>query len=189
MAWELPLAVGFVDIQRIPTLQKIINLIPAKMYTKILIVFLFLFSLGLSGQEDPILGQPLLPSDTGAVFKVVQEMPVFPGCEDESHNYMELKQCADKKMIEFIYEVQNYPEDALAEGIEGMAIVSFIIERDGRLTSLKCVREVCPSIKAEALYIVDVMAMDLPPWVPGRQDGKPVRVQFNLPIKFRLPRD
>lgn len=52
------------------------------MYTKTLFSFLFLFPICLSGQVEPLLGQPLLPSDTGKVYKVVEQMPIFPGCED-----------------------------------------------------------------------------------------------------------
>jgi protein TonB len=158
------------------------------MYTKTLFLSLFIFHVFLFSQVEPLWGHPLLPSDTGKVYKVVQQMPLFPGCEDEL-SYRDMKQCADKKMIKFIYDVQQYPEDALEDGIEGMAVVSFIVERDGRITSVECVRDVCPSIKAESLYMVDVMALDLPPWSPGMQDGELVRVQFNLPIRFRLPRD
>jgi protein TonB len=158
------------------------------MYTKTLFLSLLLFPIFLFSQDEPLLGHPLLPSDTGIVYKVVEEMPMFPGC-DASLDYHELKQCADKKMLAFVYGTLNYPEDALEDGIEGMAVVSFIVEKDGRMTSIKCTRPVCPSIKSESLYIVDVMALDLEPWRPGKQDGKHVRVQFNLPIKFRLPRD
>lgn len=158
------------------------------MYSKTLLSLLLLFPAIAFAQTEPPLGNPLLPSDTGAVYKVVERMPLFPGC-DTTLSYAEQKQCADLLMIEYIYGLLHYPEDAIAEGIEGMAVVSFVVERDGRLTNLKCPRPVCPSIKSEALYIVDAMALDLPPWVPGLHYGKAVRVQFNLPIKFRLPRD
>lgn len=158
------------------------------MCPKILLSLLLLFPAITFAQTEPPLGNPLLPSDTGIVYKVVERMPLFPGC-DTTLSYAELKTCADQLMLDYIYGLLNYPEDALAEGIQGIAVVSFVVERDGRLTSLKCTRPVCPSIKSEALYIVDAMALDLPPWVPGLQYGKAVRVQFNLPIKFRLPRD
>lgn len=158
------------------------------MYTKTLFLSLILFPVFLFGQEELLLGHPLLPSDTGKVYKVVQQMPIFSGC-DEHLSYMEMKRCADKKMLAFIYDNLVYPEDAINDGIEGMAVVSFIVETDGRVTSIKSSRPVCPSIKEESLYLIDMMAIDAGPWRPGFQDGKPVRVQFNLPIKFRLPRD
>ncbi|WP_020569440.1 energy transducer TonB [Neolewinella persica] len=158
------------------------------MYTKTLLLSLFLSPVFLFSQAEPLLGHPLLPSDTGFVFKVTEQMPLFPGC-DNTLEYMKLKQCSDKKMLEFIYGTLRYPEDAIEDGIEGMAVVSFIVEKDGRMTSINATRTVCPSITEESLYIIDVMAMDLPPWRPGMQGGKPVRVHVNLPIKFRLPRD
>ncbi|MFK8164770.1 MAG: energy transducer TonB [Lewinella sp.] len=158
------------------------------MYIKILFLALCLLPVFLFGQEEPLLGHPLMPSDTGEFFQVVQQMPLFPGC-DTMLDYRALKHCSDNKMLDFIYENLQYPEDALEEGIEGVAVVSFIVERDGRITSVKSVRPICPSINAESLYLVDMMALDVGPWSPGWQDGKLVRVQFNLPIRFRLPRN
>lgn len=156
--------------------------------TRIFITTLLLSGGLLSAQEE-LLGQPLLPSDTGTVFRVCHEMPMFSDCEGETDgSYMEIKQCADMKMLDFIYDLQQYPEKAIADGSEGMAIVSFIVERDGRITSIKTVRGVSPEIDEEALYIVETMALESHPWRPGYHDGEAVRTQFNLPIKFRLPR-
>jgi len=116
-------------------------------------------------------------------------MPLFPFCEEETDgSYIEHKQCSDRHMLDYIYGVQRYPEKALADGTQGMAVVSFIIERDGRITSIKTARSVSPEIDEEALYIVEAMALELPPWYAGIQGETVVRVQFNLPIKFRLPR-
>jgi|AntRauTorckE5430_2_1112549.scaffolds.fasta_scaffold01729_4 protein TonB len=92
-------------------------------------------------------------------------------------SYAELKRCASERMVDFIYGLQRYPEQAIVDGVSGMAVVSFIIERDGRITSVYTTRSISPEIDSEALYIVDAMAMELVPWRPGYSDGKAVQVQ------------
>jgi protein TonB len=79
----------------------------------------------------------------------------------------ELKRCANERMVDFIYDLQRYPEQAIVDGVSGMAVVSFIIERDGRITSVYTTRSISPEIDSEASYIVDAMAMELAPWRPG----------------------
>lgn len=142
-------------------------------------------------QKDTLLGLPLEVGDTGVIFKVVEQMPIFPGCHvqesPELANYADAKRCADKLMVEFVYgDVLEYPEEAAANGVEGMAVISFIIERDGRITSARILRDPGAGTGEEALRIVDIMAWELEPWRPGFQGDVPVRVQFNLPVKFRL---
>lgn len=67
-----------------------------------------------------------------------------------------------------------------------MAVISFIVERDGRITSARIVRDPGEGTGEEALRLVDIMAWELPPWSHGEYYDESVRVQFNLPIKFRL---
>ena len=111
----------------------------------------------------------------------VELMPLFPGCPGDLP-YGERKQCADRKMLEFIYGNVRYPGASRRRGLQGMAVVSFIIEKDGRVTDPFVIRGVDDHIRKEVLRIVSL----LPIWEPGRVDGEPVRVQFNLPVNFRL---
>ncbi|HTB32889.1 MAG TPA: energy transducer TonB [Bacteroidia bacterium] len=77
-----------------------------------------------------------------------------------------------------------YPEDARKNNIEGTAYVSFIIEKDGAIDSVKLLKGVNKgeSLNKEALRVVSTM----PKWTPGRQNGHPVRIRYNLPIRFIL---
>lgn len=115
-----------------------------------------------------------------SVFKSVEKRPNFPGCTmgpDEERN-----KCADAKMLQFIFSNIKYPPFARENGIQGTALVRFVVEKDGSISSIKTLRGVCPEIKYECERVVQMM----PPWEPGMQNGKPVRVFFNLPVKFKL---
>ncbi|MBC6996444.1 TonB family protein [Neolewinella lacunae] len=119
------------------------------------------------------------------IFKVVEQMPLFPGCEDIS-SYADRKACADKKMLEFIYGNIKYPAIARENGVEGMAVVSFVVEKDGTVTDAKVVRNPGAKTGEEALRVVEMMNEKGLKWTPGKQGGRSVRVQFNLPVKFKL---
>ncbi|WP_116127926.1 energy transducer TonB [Lewinella sp. IMCC34183] len=112
---------------------------------------------------------------------VVEEMPLFPGCERLT-DYAAQKKCADRAMLEFIYRTVRYPDRARRYGVQGMAVVSFIIETDGRVTGITPLMGLNEDIRREIVRIVELM----PRWHPGRVDGQAVRVQFNLPVKFEL---
>jgi len=108
------------------------------------------------------------PQDKPHVFTVVEEMPKFKG--------------GDKARIQFLVENLRYPEQARKDSIQGTVYVQFIIEENGSVTNAHILRGVNEDLDAEALRVVEMM----PAWIPGKQDGKPVKVQFNLPLVFRL---
>ncbi len=115
----------------------------------------------------------------------VEEMPMFPGCDGLS-NYQERKQCSDKKMLEFIYKNVKYPSLARENGVEGTVVISFVIEKDGSISNIKTLRDVGAGCSEAAQSVVEKMQNLPQKWVAGRQGNEKVRVQFNLPIKFKL---
>jgi TonB family protein len=86
------------------------------------------------------------------------------------------------KMFKFIKENTIYPEYVKNLGIQGRVFVSFVVEVDGTLSEIKLRRGVYWLLDQEVLDMIAKM----PPWEPGQLEGKPVRVQFNLPVSFRL---
>lgn len=102
------------------------------------------------------------------VFDVVEVMPQFPG--------------GQIAMMKYIMENMKYPEQAMKEGIQGRVTVRFIVEKDGSISDVKPVLSVHPLLNKEAVRVVESM----PKWTPGKQNGKPVRVRFNLPVMFKL---
>lgn len=102
------------------------------------------------------------------VFDVVEVMPQFPG--------------GQIAMMKYIMENMKYPEQAMKEGIQGRVTVRFIVEKDGSISDVKPVLSVHPLLNKEAVRVVESM----PKWSPGKHNGKPVRVRFNLPVMFKL---
>ena len=126
----------------------------------------------------------VLQGGDGEIFHVVEEMPRFPGCEDMEGTSEEKKRCADEKMLQFLYSNIRYPEMAARDNVEGQVVVSFIVEKDGRLTGAEIIREPGAGTGDEVLRIVEEMNIQNRNWIPGRQRGKIQRVQYFLPVKF-----
>ncbi len=101
-------------------------------------------------------------------FIVVEEMPSYPG--------------GDESRIKFITENVVYPVMAKESNIQGTVYVTFVVENDGSITDVKVLRGIGGGCDEEAVRVVKMM----PKWNAGKQSGKSVRVQFNLPIKFTL---
>lgn len=102
------------------------------------------------------------------IFTVVEEQPNYPG--------------GDEARIKFLQANMKYPEEAKELGIQGKVFVTFVVEVDGSITDVKVLRGIGSGCDDEAIRVVKSM----PRWVPGKQRGVPVRVQFNLPINFKL---
>jgi hypothetical protein len=117
-----------------------------------------------------------------------KEMPLLSDCGDKP-NYASRKRCSDSLLILFLYENLRYPYTAWQDSVEGMAVVRFAVEKDGTGSETKVVRDPGSGTGAEALRLVNLMNEWNARWIPGRQGGKPVRVQFNLPVKFKMTDD
>ena len=109
-------------------------------------------------------------SNLPAVVSIGQE-PVFPGGIPAFNKYL-------------IKNVK-YPEVAKVVGLSGKVYVSFIVERDGSVSDAKPVRCMGAGCESEAVRVVSSM----PNWIPGSMDGKPVRVQYTVPINFFMTYD
>lgn len=117
---------------------------------------------------NPPVQAPDVVDDTDEPFIVVEDEPEFPGGE-----------MARRK---FLSENTKYPKTASEVGIDGTVHVTFIIEKNGSVTDVRILRGIGGGCDEEAIRVVKAM----PNWIPGKQRGKPVRVQFNMPIKFTL---
>lgn len=102
------------------------------------------------------------------VYDVVEEMPQFPG--------------GPSALFEYLSNNLQYPVVAEENGVQGRVIVTFIVEKDGSISNAKVVKVVDPSLDKEAIRLVESM----PNWIPGKQNGEPVRVKYTVPVTFRL---
>ena len=76
----------------------------------------------------------------------------------------------------------RYPQIAQENNITGRVMVTFVIERDGKLTNIKVLQTPDSSLSDEAVRVLRTS----PKWTPGMQGNKTVRVRYNLPIEFRI---
>lgn len=102
------------------------------------------------------------------VFKIVEEMPQFPGGWDEC--------------IKIIQQNIQYPSDAVAENKEGSVLVTMIIQKDGSVANARIYKGVHPSLDREALRVIE----RLPRCIAGKDKGENVNVYFTLPVRFKL---
>ncbi len=109
---------------------------------------------------------PLPENDS--IYAIVEAMPDFPG--------------GTAKMMGYLAANIHYPQKAKDEGVEGRVFISFVVEKDGSISNVKTLRGIGGGCDEEAVRVVQSM----PKWKPGMQEGKPVRVFYNLPINFKL---
>lgn len=99
---------------------------------------------------------------------VVEQMPQFPG--------------GDGELMKFLNGEIKYPVVAAENGIQGRVVVRFVVGKDGKVSDVKVVKALDPSLDKEAIRVVQKM----PNWVPGKQNGRNVAVYYTLPVTFRL---
>ena len=102
------------------------------------------------------------------VYKVVGQMPEFPGGKDA--------------MFQYLVDNMKFPDAARTKKIEGLVVVNFIVDEEGKLSNIKVIKSVSPELDREAMRMVKAM----PQWKPGKHQGKEVKVNMNLPVKFKL---
>jgi TonB family protein len=102
------------------------------------------------------------------IFTAVEQEPTFPGGLD--------------KFYMFLQHNIRYPYEAVKYKVQGKVFVSFVIEKDGSLTDIKVLRGIGSGCDEEAVRVVSIC----PKWNPGMQNGRPVRIQYNVPIGFTL---
>ena len=136
---------------------------------------------GAQNKAEPAKTAPKAEEAPEEIFTVVEEMPRFPGCEDNPDKDAR-QQCAMQKMMSFIAQNLKYPEQARKDNIQGMAVIEFVVDKTGAIRDAKIVKQVEGGCGEEALRVVQSM----PAWVPGIQKGIAVNAAMRLPVMFRL---
>jgi len=137
-------------------------------------------------ETDKSSDNPFNNNDIQNTYKVVQTMPRFPGCEFEDLDIAQKTECAQRKMLEFIFTNLKYPASARANNSEGMAVLQFTVLKDGDIGDVTLLKDPGDRMGNSGQWIVNRMNYICKKWSPGIQDGKPVKVLYTLPIKFKL---
>ncbi len=117
--------------------------------------------------------------DVDVPFAVIEDVPIFPGCENEPKN--KLRECFNRMMQKHIGKNFRYPEIAQEMGVQGRVNIMFVIQKDGSIGNVR-MRGPDKNLEKEAARIIS----KLPKMTPGKQRGRPVRVPFSIPITFKL---
>ncbi|MDX1364270.1 energy transducer TonB [Arenibacter latericius] len=115
--------------------------------------------------------------DLDIPFAVIEDVPIFPGCENEKDK----RACFNSMMQKHISKNFRYPEIAQEMGVQGRVNIMFVIQKDGSIGNVR-MRGPDKNLEAEAARIIE----KLPKMIPGKQRGRAVRVPFSIPITFKL---
>ena len=121
-----------------------------------------------AGKGVPYSADKIENQDGLLVFRVVEDMPEFPGGEQALRN--------------FIGSNIKYPDYAVKKNLQGTVFITFVVKSDGTVGNAKVVRGVDASLDQEALRVVNL----LPVWKPGKQKGQAVNVAYTIPVQFKL---
>lgn len=117
-----------------------------------------------NGVDTELLSKPKRQSDED-ILTFAEQMPEFNG-----------------DLSEYLSKNISYPKIAAENKIEGKVIVQFVVEKDGSISNTSVIKKVGWGMDEEALRVVN----NMPTWKPGKQNGKPIRVKYNLPVNFKL---
>lgn len=108
------------------------------------------------------------PAPPKAGWEKVDQMPEFPG--------------GQRALMSYLSRTLEYPQKAIADGVEGKVLVEFVVCENGALCEEKVVRSLGSGCDEEVLRVVKKM----PKWEPARKDGKPVKTIYRLPVQFKF---
>lgn len=115
------------------------------------------------GPEEEEIEEEAIP------FQLVEQKPSFRGGDANQFS-------------KWVNERLVYPEIAKENGVQGKVMIQFTVENDGRVTNVRVLRGVDPSIDKEAVRVVS----SSPKWTPGKQRDRAVRVTYTFPVIFQL---
>jgi len=102
------------------------------------------------------------------VFLIVENQPEFPG--------------GNTALMKYLGNNIRYPSSARRMGIEGKVMIQFVVNQAGEIADVKVLRGLSGDCDNEAMRVIKSM----PKWKPGRQGGRPVKVQMVVPVNYRL---
>jgi len=140
------------------------------------------FTLDMDTMEETV---QIVKNET-KIFNEPEVMPVFAGCNDKLNGDPEaLKACSNQKMFDYIFSNIKYPKEAKDAGIEGMAVVKFVVNTSGSIEQVEYLKEVGSGIDEAVGDMLSLMKDEIT-WIPGKENGEKVNVALTLPVKFKL---
>lgn len=134
------------------------------------------YSVFVTSCHEPYPEDPTIPEyvdiphieDTTTIYLIVEQPPEFPG--------------GDEAFRQYLADSIRYPEQAVADSIEGLVVCRMVIHKDGSVSDAEVLRGVDPLLDAEAVRVIEAM----PKWTPGKVKGEAVDAYLPVPVVFRL---
>lgn len=125
----------------------------------------------------------LSPDDTDVDFVIDPKIDI----KSPEYTYVEQMPRPSFNMQEYLAKTIHYPDSAMASGIGGRVVVKFVVNEDGHTSDATIFKSVGYGCDEEAIRAI----LAMPKWIPGKQQGKPIKVYFTQPITFQLsdPKD
>lgn len=141
------------------------------------IFYLFIFLVSFNSSYSQIKSEK--NNEEEILITLIENIPVYPGCNEVNKGYK--KDCFNLKMQQHFKKHFKYPKKALRKGISGRVMVTFVINKEGNIENITTIgaHEI---LMKEARRIVSL----LPKFKPGYLNGEPVKVQYSMPLTFRL---
>lgn len=169
------------DVRIPPPVKTVIKFLPPKVTEKEVV------------EEEPMPTiEEIKENETGAVAvegtDIVFDEPAAVVVEEEEDKvFMAVEQQAEfpggmAAMYKFLNKNQKYPASARRMGVEGKVFVKFIVDKEGAISNIEIMKGINADLDKEAIRLIKLM----PPWKPGKQNGRSVKSQFVLPINFKL---
>ena len=164
------------EVERI--IKKLPKMTPGKQFGKAVNVpFSIPVQFKLEDGDDSDVEEEIYLNEGDIPFAVVDEVPIFPGCEDS----VDKRACFNDNILQHISKNFNYPEAAHEAGIQGRVSAMFLITSEGTIENIK-MRGPDKLLEDEVERIIK----RLPNMKPGKQRGKTVNVPFSIPVTFKL---
>ncbi len=124
--------------------------------------------------------------DTSKIYGISEILPRFQGCDNYSVSGALNDSCSTLFLMEYIRRAVQYPEEARSKGTEGKAIVRFVVERNGSVSTVEILKDPGNGLGNAAKKVIQSMNDVGLVWTPGKMQGTPVRCYMTVPISFKL---
>ncbi len=130
------------------------------------------------------------PNDT-TIYEIAETMPypLIKNCQIELHpNWTvdSVKRCAENSLLSILSKNMIYPADARDNNIQGTVVTSFVVEKDGRMTNFKSLKDIGGGCGTEAIRVLQAFEEVGLRWQPATKGGQAVRTKQSIPLRFRL---
>jgi len=135
-----------------------------------------------------VIAVPTLQAQTDETVtdhKTLDAIPIYPSCETKKDKEAK-KKCSERGLLKYAYQNVRYPTIARENNIQGLVVVSFVVNKEGKIEDVNIIRDIGGGCGAETVRVIESMNLNNIVWTPGKLDGKAVKVKYFFPIRFKL---